>query len=132
MNNMNAAAARAPVANRSDKDKLIGAVMELRALGYWAREAQRDGAKAVPEDVLKRGGKWVVTDERENGKFNADGNLGGLVDTERGVPKDCTLHVHHQSRDAAEIVTVLRQHGLDAAIVNEGDCDEVVVYPTLV
>ena len=125
------ATAQTPVEHRSDRDKLLAAVQELRALGYWARESQRDGLKAVPEDVLKRGGKYMVTDEREKSKFNAEGTLGGIVDHERGVPKDCTLHVHHLSRDAEEIVTVLRQHGLDAAIINDGDCDEVVVYPAI-
>lgn len=125
-------AAQTPVEHRSDRDKLLAAVQELRAMGYWARESQRDGLKAVPEDVLKRGGKYMVTDEREKSKFNADGNLGGLVDLTHGVPKDCTLHVHHQSRDAEEIATVLRQHGLDAAIVNDGDCDEVVIHQAII
>lgn len=114
------ATAKTPVETRSDKSRLLAAVLELRALGYWAREAQRDGVKALPEDVLKRGGKFMITDERENGKFDEHENLHDV------------LHVHHASKDAAEIATLLKQHGLDAEIVKTGDVEEVVIRPAIV
>lgn len=115
-NQVTAAMERTPVANRSDREKLLAAVLELRALGYWAREAQRDGIKALPEDVLKRGGKFMLTDERESAKFDEHDNLHG------------TLHVHHASKDATEIATLLRRHGLDAEITRVGDVEEVVIW----
>lgn len=103
-----------------DRTRLLAAFMDLRARGYWARENQRDGMKAVPENVIKGGKRFAVTDEAETGKFDADGPGGNLLQD---------VHVHHRSQDAREIAEVLCQHGLDAEIRRDGDLDEVVIVP---
>ena len=109
-------ATTAPLNAVADRARLIAAFMELRTRGYWARENQLHGMRAIPEDVIKQGKKFAVTDEEENGKFDTDGNL---VRDE--------LHVHHRSQDAREIAEVLRQYGLPAEIRRDGAAEEVVI-----
>ena len=92
--------------------------MELRAFGYWARANQDDGLDAVPQDVIKRAGKFVLWDARETSvAFNADGWLVR------------TLHLQHFERDAAEIARLLQQHGLDAEVAPAPALPCVLVHP---
>jgi len=99
----------------SDLRRLKNAFMEFRALGYWARIEQRDGMRAVPDDVLKRGGKFVLYDERETGAFDPGGNL----------RRD--LHLHHFTKDSEEIIRLLRQYGLNAQIDPHGRVEGLVI-----
>lgn len=103
----------------SEKAKLWQAFLEFRVIGYWARTEQ-PGLRAVPEDVIKRAGKWVLYDEREKGKFDADGNL------------TASLSLQHFSRDADEIARLVRQYGLEAVIEDgpRGEREVVILAST--
>lgn len=102
----------------SDKQRLKQAFLRLRERGYWAREQQRGGFKAVPEDIIKRGTSWVLYDEHEDGAFDPGGNL----------RRD--LHLHHLSRDAQEIARFMREYGFTAVVIDgpKGE-KEVVLRP---
>ena len=105
------------LAERPDNERMRAAFLELRACGYWARADQADGLDAVPQDVIKRAGKFVVWDARETPvAFDAGGWLVR------------TLHLHHFERDADEIARLLQQHGLDAEVV-PGAAPHVLVHP---
>lgn len=112
------AAAVVEHAEETDAHRLREAFLALRDLGYWARERQPRGIRAIPEDVLKLGRSWVLWDEEASGSFDPGGNLRRA------------LHLHHLSKDAAEIARFLRVRGFDVAITEgpKGE-DEVIVHP---
>lgn len=85
---------------QSDLDGLREAFAEFRKKGYWARMNQDGGLKAVPEDLIRRHGKWVYWDANETVlAFDPAGNL------------KAPLHLRHTERDADDIVKTLERFG---------------------
>lgn len=101
-----------------DRDRLRNAFDVLRKRAYWARGNQSDGVAAVPVDVIRRCGSFVLWHENETGIAFDD--LGDLM---------APLHLHHLVKDTDEIVTVLKAHGLHTKVVGAGDEQAVIVEP---
>lgn len=99
-----------------DSEKLRAAFRALKATGWWARQRQEDGWKAVPEDIMRRAGKVVFWHAHEDAAFDDSGFLRR------------PLHLHHFDRDATELGETLVTHGLIVKI--EGA--RVVVLPVRV
>lgn len=102
-----------------DRDRLRSAFHELRGLGYWAYAHADTGWDAVPDDVLKRGGKVVFWHANETRiAFNANGDLIN------------PLHLHHQYRDALDIAQLLKQYEIKARLMGPVGEQAVVVEPS--
>lgn len=99
-----------------DRDRLRNAFEVLRNHGYWARGNQADGIAAIPVDVIRRCGSFVLWHENET--QIAFDDLGDLM---------APLHLHHLEKDADEIERVLKAHGLAAKV--QGPEKTVVVEP---
>lgn len=101
-----------------DRDRLRNAFEVLRKRGMWARANQPDGVAAVPVDVIRRCGSFVLWHENET-KVAFD-DLGDLMSP---------LHLHHLVKDTEEIEAVLKAHGLYPKVDGEGDTRAVIVEP---
>lgn len=101
-----------------DRDRLRNAFEAMRKKGWWCRGNQSDGVAAVPVDVIRRCGSFVLWHENETDIAFDD--LGDLM---------APLHLHHLVKDTAEIVTVLQAHGLHVKVQGAGDDQAVVVEP---
>lgn len=85
----------------SDLERLQKAFDQFRAIGFWARMGQRDGVRAVPEDIIYGAKRFVLWHENETeSAFDDDENL------------RAPLHLRHFERDSLTIQSVLNGFGL--------------------
>lgn len=101
-----------------DRDRLRAAFEALRTDGYWARGAQPDGIAAVPEDVIKRGGSFVLWHQKQDS--TAFDDFGDVLRP---------LYLHHRYCDAPAIAARLRTEGLRVRIDGRAGQEVVVVEP---
>ena len=99
----------------TDRQRVRDAFAELKTLGYFAREAEADGWRAVPVDRIRNVEKVVFWHKKEIESF-AENTL---------VRK---LHLQHFARDTDEILEIVRGYGLSAT-VEEGRYGGVVILP---
>jgi hypothetical protein len=101
-----------------DRDRLRDAFEHLRKRGFWARADQDGGMRAIPEDVIKRDGSFVLWHASQTG--TAFDDFGDVFRP---------LYLHHRYRDASDVATVLRAHGLRVRIDGTQNEGIVVVEP---
>lgn len=104
---------------RTDMDRLRAAFMELRELGYWARISQDGGFSSVPEDIIRRCGKYVFWHANETG-FAFD---------QQGMLKQ-PLHMRHLIQHENEIRGVLSDFFGKRVTIDRSPRGGVVVHPS--
>jgi hypothetical protein len=99
-------------------ERLRVAFAEFRERGFWARISQDGGLMAVPEDLIRRCGKYVFWHENETPlAFGPDGML------------KKPLHMRHFIKYEREIFEVLEEQFGQRVFIDRTPLGGVVVNP---